>query len=63
MVTVSKYDPGLFYYTKDDKLQGLMVCFVGDSSNINEVIRAVLNSLLLFFTKRFYTHILTKHKI
>ena len=32
------------------------------SSNINEVIRAVLNSLL-FFTKGFYTHILTKHKI
>ena len=29
-VTVSKYDPGLFYYTKDDKLQGLVVCFVDD---------------------------------
>ena len=27
-VTVSKYDPGLFYYTKDDKLQGLMVYFI-----------------------------------
>ena len=26
----SKYDPGLFYYAKDDKLQGLMVCFVDD---------------------------------
>ena len=27
------------------------------SSNVNEVIRAVLNSLLLlFFTERFYTH-------
>ena len=31
------------------------------SSNINEVIRAVLNSFLL--TKRFHTHILTKHKM
>ena len=30
-----------------------------ESSNVNEVIRAVLNSLF-FFTKRFYTHILTK---
>ena len=27
-VTVSKYDAGLFYYTKDDKLQGPMVCFI-----------------------------------
>ena len=40
------------------------------NSNINEVIRAVLNSLLIFFRKRFYTHththththILAKHK-
>ena len=29
-VTVSKYNPGIFYYTKDKKLQGLMVCFVDD---------------------------------
>ena len=29
-VTVSKYDPGLFYYTKDNKLQGLVVCFIDD---------------------------------
>ena len=29
-VTVSKYDPGLFYYIKDDKLQGLKVCFIDD---------------------------------
>ena len=29
-VTVSKYDPGPFYYTKDNKLQGLMVCFIDD---------------------------------
>ena len=26
----SKYDPGLFYYIKDDKLQGLKVCFIDD---------------------------------
>ena len=32
------------------------------SSNINEVIRAVLNSLLFFFAKRFYTHTHT-HKV
>ena len=28
-VTIGKYDPGLFYYTSDSKLQGLMVCYVG----------------------------------
>ena len=59
MVTVSKYDPGLFYCTKDDKLQGLMVCFLGDSSNISEIIKAVLNSLLFFFF--FYKKILHTH--
>ena len=30
IVTISKYVPALFYYTKDNKLQGLMVCFVDD---------------------------------
>ena len=29
-------------------------------SNVNEVIRAVLNSLFFFFTKKFYMH--KKHK-
>ena len=33
-----------------------MVCFLGDSSNINEIIKAALNSLLLFFF--FYKKIL-----
>ena len=36
--------------------------FFKASSNVNEVIRAVLNSLF-FFTKRFHTYILTKRRM
>ena len=58
----SKYDPGLFYYIKDDKLQGLKVCFIDDIlwGGTDEFKADVTNLLQQIFTigTKFSKHLL-----
>ena len=62
MVSYNAFKDKLIFFKKIIYCKTGLKAVVAIRSNIDEVIRAVLNSLF-FFTKRFYTHILTKHKI